>query len=372
MNSESSTEIQKIEQNFNLQIKNFDVALLGAAISNGQGEFDSLKLFALLFQTIPNSYLEKNLEVSEAIIWFKDKYGADIQADWHRKRRLESGGQMTIDDNIFVLYDDLLVYFDTGQSSIQLHYNATPIRMVYRLAEQILKFKKFKKRGESRIHFLQTGFSGLKTDSMVLEPIELDLEMNYNDDLEPVHQHILENIANQNTSGIFLFYGQPGTGKTTYLRHLITQTEKPVLYLSSRSAADLENPGMMSIWKDLPNSICVIEDAELILTDRGENAASPVASILNLTDGFLAQCFHIQFICTFNTPLSAIDSALTRKGRLIASYEFKALQKEKAQQLSDSLGYKTKMEKDMTLAEIYNQEKNRFETGKGKQRIGFF
>jgi hypothetical protein len=42
-----------------------------------------------------------------------------------------------------------------------------------------------------------------------------------------------------------------------------------------------------------------------------------------------------------NLGLSKVDSALMRKGRLIAKYEFKALEVAKAQQLSDKLGFQT-------------------------------
>src|SRR5690606_40310427 len=84
-----------------------------------------------------------------------------------------------------------------------------------------------------------------------------------------------------------------------------------------------------------PNSVFVIEDAENIVIDRNLQNGSPVAGLLNLADGLLADCLNIQLICTFNTDLSKIDPALMRKGRLIASYEFKELKVEKAQKLSD-------------------------------------
>jgi hypothetical protein len=78
---------------------------------------------------------------------------------------------------------------------------------------------------------------------------------------------------------------------------------------------------------------------------------------------------NIQIICSFNTDLSRVDEALLRKGRLIAKYEFKALETAKAQQLSDQLGFQTKIIKPTILTDIYNQNENDFQ--QKKQGIGF-
>ena len=96
-----------------------------------------------------------------------------------------------------------------------------------------------------------------------------------------------------------------------------------------------------------------------------------ISMLLNLTDGLLGGNLGIKIICTFNANFNKIDSALLRKGRLIAKYEFKELSIGKSQSLSDSLGFKTMIEKEMTLAEIYNQSEEDF-GGKGeRRRIGF-
>jgi hypothetical protein len=49
-----------------------------------------------------------------------------------------------------------------------------------------------------------------------------------------------------------------------------------------------------------------------------------------------------------------VDSALMRKGRLIAKYEFGKLSVAKAQRLSDHLGLNTLVKEPMTIAEIAN------------------
>ena len=68
---------------------------------------------------------------------------------------------------------------------------------------------------------------------------------------------------------------------------------------------------------------------------------------------------HQQIIATFNCDLTKIDSALLRKGRLIANYEFGKLDIESSKILSEKLGYPgDQITEPMTLAEIYNQSEN--------------
>ena len=84
-----------------------------------------------------------------------------------------------------------------------------------------------------------------------------------------------------------------------------------------------------------------------------------------------AVCLNIQIICSFNTDISKVDSALMRKGRMIAKYEFKELEVNKAQALSNKLSFKTIISKPMTLTEIYNQEEMSFVEKNERVAIGF-
>jgi hypothetical protein len=59
-----------------------------------------------------------------------------------------------------------------------------------------------------------------------------------------------------------------------------------------------------------------------------------------------------------------------REGRMIARYEFGKLDIEKGQKLSDELGYKTRITRPMSLAEITSQDEKQFEMKK-TEIIGF-
>lgn len=115
------------------------------------------------------------------------------------------------------------------------------------------------------------------------------------------------------------------------------------------------NPDFIELLIDNPNTVLVIEDAENIIMDRRANSSSSVSNLLNISDGLLADFLNVQLICTFNSALTMVDSALLRKGRLIAKYEFGKLDAAKAQRLSNHLGFRTTITKAMTVAEVANQ-----------------
>jgi ATP-dependent 26S proteasome regulatory subunit len=104
--------------------------------------------------------------------------------------------------------------------------------------------------------------------------------------------------------------------------------------------------------------------------DRKSSPNSSVSNLLNISDGLLADFLNVQLICTFNSSLTMVDTALMRKGRLIAKYEFGKLNVLKAQRLSKRMGFKTMINKPMTISEIANQHEME-QVQKRTEVIGF-
>lgn len=225
----------------------------------------------------------------------------------------------------------------------------------------LMSFKERQKRQPSEINIIIRDSGGLDLKTVEVQKAKLDISLYYEDDFKEVDEIIQKRLKQKKDKGIILLHGLPGTGKTTYLRYLIGKIKKRILFLSSSVAGNLMNPEFIDLLMDNPNTVLIIEDAEQILMDRNFASDSSVSGLLNISDGLLADFLNVQLICTFNSPLTLIDKALLRKGRLIANYEFGKLSIAKGQRLSDHLGFKNAIRRPMTLSEICNQDEKEFE-----------
>ena len=323
-------------------------------------------LYLTRFGRIPNRFRLRDIDCKKANKWLMQHYQDNV-TDCCYSNRYEEREELFFEDIYYFLFEDLLVYLERW-GRVTFLYRKTDSTLVNKLVTEI---KKFKKRNKPEMKLLVTGSDGFSTRTMEITRPKLSIEDNYNDDFLPVHQTILSRLRKKNDKGLVLLHGKPGTGKTSYIRYLITKTKKRVIFLPPNMAASITDPGLMNVLIDYPDSIFVIEDAENIIIDRNRSGSSSVSALLNLADGLLSDCLNIQIICSFNTDLSRVDSALTRKGRLIAKYEFLELDTPKAQALSNKLGFSSVISSPMTLAAVYNQNETEFAATTLRPTVGF-
>jgi hypothetical protein len=332
---------------------------------------NEFNLFAALFNNIPNYISENAVQSLKANEWFKAYYKDQIKDSYSSKIHNVLKGKHEIEDVFYILHDDLIVVFDTINSGVRFLYKKTPVETVESIIKQITRFRKRRRRETPQISLIVNSAHGIDTKIMNITKPKLCISDNYNDDFRAIHEVILKRLSKPNDKGLVLLHGKPGTGKTSYIRYLLSKIKKEVIFMPTNMAIGIANPDLLSLLIDNSNSVLVIEDAENIIIDREKTGQPSVSTLLNLADGLLADCLNIQIICTFNTDISKIDSALMRKGRLIAKYEFKDLEIEKAQQLSNKLGFETTITKPMTLTSIYNQGEKDFQQPSKSNPIGF-
>jgi hypothetical protein len=225
---------------------------------------------------------------------------------------------------------------------------------------------------QTHIYLIQSGLGGLHTERVEILPPSIDLELHYNDDFPVVHERLVNLLAQPKSKGLILLHGEPGTGKTTYIKHLSSLVKKDMLILPPYMTNYLTSPEIIPFLLDNKESVLIIEDAERILQSREAGGdTNSVSNILNLTDGLLADCMHIQVIATFNASKHLLDKALLRKGRLMVDYAFGKLAPAKANNLLTSLGMEYRTNEPMTLADIFNLEEQTVSGERHEVKMGF-
>ena len=212
----------------------------------------------------------------------------------------------------------------------------------------------------TKIEVCTQGNYGIRTTEVEIKKFECEINKNYNDDLP--YEKMTKLIRSENEE-LILLHGEPGTGKTSIIKKLINDNpDVDFIYFDFNLLTSFSDGRVFDFLSDHKNNVLIIEDCEKLFTDRNEGNRY-LNSMLNLTDGIIGEAFAIKFICTFNCPVSKIDKAVLREGRLSLLYEFKKLSLEKTKALDPTA---TEPE---TLAEIYHKDDNG--NKKKAKKIGF-
>lgn len=333
------------------------------------GKISNKVAFVSLNKAMPQSHVIYHVDYEKAIKLFEEKFKEQILYKYIRNEMYADEKKYTIDDCIFVLDDLTVVGFQANLCDINtrtLHNEYLPL-----ITDLMQKCRSKERKKEFEINLITRGSYGLELTTMDIKKTKLNLDLMYNDDFAEIDKEICKRLNTKKDKGIVLLHGLPGTGKTTYIRNLIGRVKKKILFLPPGIAGHITDPDFVNILIENPDSIVIIEDAENIIMDRSMSGDSSVSNLLNISDGLLSDFLNVQLICTFNTHISKVDSALLRKGRLIAKYEFGKLSIAKAQKLSDTLKQNIFVSEEMTISEIYHQKEKSFTSDYSSTRIGF-
>ncbi len=202
-----------------------------------------------------------------------------------------------------------------------------------------------------------------------------DFVLHYPGNTTDWHRSFVTKLS-ERSSGLSILEGRPGTGKTSYLRHLmgaLRDTHK-FYFLPPSNLDVLISPEFIGFWSKQrefqPDHklVVILEDAEEALMPREADNREKVSAILNLSDGMLSDFVGLHVICTINCSASEIDQALLRPGRLVSHKIFNRLDPVQASALSATLGKVLPTARDYSLAEVFAGEQDLFSS---KPAIGF-
>jgi len=349
------------------------------------GFIDPATYFALLYNTLTSKLVFDNIDRLKLEQALKEKQWQTLQ-EFNKVIGSNSTKEISPSKQVAEIFDEYLdktwekekvsyvkeKYFITvngltdGTCEIFAYYDSSDKEAKKFLCNFILPLKKTEKNKEPHFLLLTKNSFGeldLKKYSAKL-PADVDINANYGIEFEKINSTITEKLGKK-TFGLYVLHGAPGTGKSTYIKWLANSIDKKFIYIPEFMAGMINDPAVMQLFMEYPNSVIVLEDAEKLILNRDNDSNSSMTSlILNLTDGIMADIMKLSIIVTYNTKSENIDKALLRKGRLQYIHEFKPLSKNDTINLMsthgitkkqiDELQKKDLIKDEMTLADIYN------------------
>jgi hypothetical protein len=343
------------------------LSLTHVSVLKDSDNYNADKIYLAYHSEVPCSLSFGDVDHLAFLIKFRSQFGNLILKEIYDKF-FEASGEERLNDHILLLSHKILIYIE--KRSVCILAPDPELEPVLQIIELVRKFQK-KKRKKPEVCVIVSDSYGLGTKEIKFKKLNLDLKSNYQDGFPEFHLDVVKELKKKWESGLYLFHGKPGTGKSTYIRYLVKQIRKKTIFLSPKLAGNLDGVEMVKILLNNKNSLLVIEDAEGLIVSRNQERNAHLSTILNLTDGILGESLGIQIIATFNTDLQNIDPALKRKGRLKSAYEFKALSTEKANFLLKEQKTNYIATTEMTLAEIFNISEEEYYKSPGRKVVGF-
>ena len=372
-------------------------------------------LFYVKNNSFPNCYMftrssrgsDNYFDTPKMIEYFKENIPADENMQYivYSTYDLDSKEER-VGFSIILNKSNIFARMENNVTESYVLYGNDEKEALGKFIEMIRQFYVAPEEEKNNLFLVAQDMSGFKLNKWHIKEVkDFDFNLQYNDDFPVANATIKDFIDEDGKSGLLILWGEKGTGKTTYIRHLISSyPNKKFVFIPSNLITMLGDPSFGNFLLSLQNSIIILEDCEAVIRSRKSNSsASAVSLLLNMGDGLMSDDLGIKFICTFNEEVTNIDEALMRKGRLACMYEFKKLTSDKVSVLLPKVvenkiaEYENKIEeagddvekvnrinekieklrgifnysnfKDMTLADIYNVEDASFI--KETKKIGF-
>ncbi len=315
------------------------------------------KVYIQLFGEFPNLYtINFVIDLENILRRLKKKYQLTDQEfiikteeacrdNWNRVNYSSSTYLIKLPDRILL---------NISSSKAEIYYSKQTDSKSIKDLVASLKTRKKKKNIDKRSFYLLKSEGGGEFSLKKVEAnkVELDLSLYFNDDFPAFHNKIISFLDDKQSSGLVLIHGKHGTGKTTYLKHLIFNTDHKFILVQRNLFTALDSISLFFYLKEFSDFVLVLEDCDSLLTGMGKY--NQLAGFLRNSQGLMSNDFVYKMICTASVQAHQLNNNYLRKAQKIYRYEMTELPVEKARRIRQLHGINKEVTRPMVLEEVVN------------------
>lgn len=238
---------------------------------------------------------------------------------------------------------------------------------------------KFTLKNENIISYtiLQNDNTSILNELYYEESVSVDFNPVATPFIEDVDAYI-ENFLNSKAP-VLILQGEPGTGKTTFVKYLLKTMQNKVqtkrndfkaMYSFDENIFYLSDFYKRIIYDDY--NVLVLEDINQVLhKNQDDGSLNPINKFLSVTDGLISK--YKKIIITTNIESKThINQALLRPGRCYDVIAFRKLEGVEIDNLCDSVARDLQLQiESINLSEFYAKCNNEQNTKVISSRVGF-
>jgi hypothetical protein len=273
-------------------------------------------------------------------------------------------------DTVFISYIAVDKLTDSAViSDITIYYNSSEdANEVNEIIKSISEYQLVDELEEHNLNVVSLSGNSIELDEIKFDDIDGEnIEEYYSKQtFKSINKWIKK--SKKQKSGLSIFYGQRGTGKSSMIKYLATKLNRNLIFVPNNLVdLTINSSDFTKFLRKHENPILVLDDCEMIFNEFFTKSNIIANNLMQLVDGLLANKLNISIIAIFNLEdKDEIDHNLIDCNNLIDIIEFTDLSNSEANQLSELLGYKQKHKNDIRLLDLINNNKSN-----NKRRLGF-
>jgi len=251
-----------------------------------------------------------------------------------------------------------------SSSKMEIYYSANRFDRtdLVKVHGMIVKSGKEDSGLESGLYLLSFEDSDYCIKKVDFEQVDQDIDKFYNVDFKKFNEKVKEFLQSDSRSGIVLLYGEAGTGKSLYLRYLVSNLQKRFILIPPKLYSHLSSINLYLYLRGLEGSVLILEDCSSMIIGHIKN--SPISEFLSFAEGLLGNYVY-KILCTITAKEHQINFSYLIKASEILKYSFEPLTLSRARDLIKELGIQKQIDKPIALRQIFKNKDIK------KRKLGF-